>query len=139
MPTARVNDIAMYYVEAGAGEPLVLVMGLGGDHLAWGFQLRPFAERYRVIAFDNRGAGRTDAPDVPYTTPLMASDTLALMDTLGIERAHVLGVSMGGMIAQEMALAAPERIHTLHLACTLARPDTYLRALLDAWRQVRVA
>ena len=59
MPTVRVGDISMYYVEAGTGEPLVLIMGLGGDHLAWGFQLPVFAETYRVIAFDNRGAGRS--------------------------------------------------------------------------------
>jgi len=139
MPTVRVNDINLYYAEAGAGPPVILIMGLGGDHLAWAFQVRAFAERYRVITFDNRGAGRSDAPDQPYTTALMAADTLALMDALGIDRAHVVGVSMGGMIAQELALAAPARVRSLHLGCTLARPDAYLRALLEAWRDVRTA
>src|SRR4051812_47983448 len=99
MPKVRVNDIEMYYVEAGAGDPLVLVMGFGGDHLAWGFQMPAFAARHRVIAFDNRGAGQTDTPDAPYTIRMMADDTVGLMDRLGIDRAHVLGVSMGGMIA----------------------------------------
>src|SRR5262245_55834448 len=108
MPTVRVGDISMYYVEAGAGEALVLVMGLGADHLAWGFQFPVFAEKYRVIAFDNRGAGQTDVPDQPYTTRMMANDTVGLMDTLGVDRAHVLGVSMGGMVAQEIALNHPE-------------------------------
>jgi pimeloyl-ACP methyl ester carboxylesterase len=137
MPTLRVGDLTMYYVEAGAGDPLVLIMGLGGDHLAWGFQFPAFAERHRVIAFDNRGAGQTDAPDHPYTTRMMAEDTVGLMDALGIERAHVLGVSMGGMIAQEIALGHPERVRSLQLHCTLGRPDRYLRAQLGVSRAQR--
>ncbi len=137
MPKARVGDIEMYYMEAGAGQPLVLIMGFGGDHAAWGFQLGAFAERYRVIAFDNRGAGQTDAPDRPCTIPLMADDTLGLMDALSIDRAHLLGVSMGGMIAQELALAHPHRVRSLHLGCTLARPDGYSRARGAAWTEIR--
>src|SRR2546425_10584336 len=113
MPTVRVGDVSLYYVEAGAGEPLVLVMGLGADHLAWGFQFGVFAERYRVIAFDNRGAGQSDAPDRPYTTRLMADDTVRLMDALGIDRAPALGVSLGGMIAQEVALNDPARVRPI--------------------------
>ena len=124
----------MYYVEAGSGEPLILVMGLGGDHLAWGFQFPVFAEKYRVIAFDNRGAGQTDAPDHPYTTRMMADDTVGLMDALGIQRAHVLGVSLGGMIAQEIALSHPARARSLQLHCTLGRPDRYLRAQIETGR-----
>ena len=103
-------------------------------HLAWGFQLPVFAERYRVIAFDNRGAGQTGAPDHAYTTRMMAGDTVRLMDALGIERAHVLGVSMGGMIAQEIALNHPERVRSLQLHCTLGRPDAYLHAQLTVGR-----
>ena len=134
MPKLRVGDLTMYYVEAGQGDPLVLIMGLGADHLAWGFQLPAFAERHRVIAFDNRGAGQTDAPDHPYTTRMMADDTVGLMDALGIERAHVLGVSMGGMIAQEIALGHPQRVRSLQLHCTLGRPDGYLEAQLEVGR-----
>jgi len=129
----------MYYVEAGQGEPLVLIMGLGADHLAWGFQFPSLAERYRVIAFDNRGAGQTGAPDHPYTTRMMADDTAGLMDVLGVERAHVLGVSMGGMIAQELALHHPHRVRSLQLHCTLGRPDAYLQAQLEAGRVQRRA
>src|SRR5918999_4111134 len=114
MPKVRVGDIEMFYVEAGRGDPLVLIMGFSGDHLAWGFQLPAFAERYRVIAFDNRGAGQTDTPDHPYTTRMMADDTVGLMDKLGVGHAHVLGASMGGMIAQELALHHPERVRSLH-------------------------
>jgi len=127
----------MFYVEAGAGDPLVLVMGFGGDHLAWGLQIPAFAAKYRVIAFDNRGVGQSDTPDTPYTTPMMADDTVGLMDVLGIARAHVCGVSMGGMIAQEIALRHPARVRTLQLHATLARPDAYMHALSDVWRELR--
>ena len=137
MPKVRVGDIEMFYVEAGAGEPLVLIMGLGGDHLGWGFQFGAFAERYRVVAFDNRGAGQTDTPDLPYTTRMMADDTRGLMDALDIRRARVVGVSMGGMIAQELALHHPDRVRALHLGCTLARPDGYLTTLSASWRELR--
>ena len=114
-------------------------MGFGGDHLAWGLQMPAFAERYRVIAFDNRGVGQSDAPDLPYSTAMMADDTVGLMDGLGIDRAHVCGVSMGGMIAQEIALRHPARVWTLQLHATLARPDAYMKALVEAWRKVRIA
>jgi pimeloyl-ACP methyl ester carboxylesterase len=137
MPRVRVRDIEMFYVEAGAGDPVVLVMGFGGDHLAWGLQIPALAARYRVVAFDNRGVGQTDAPDAPYTTPQMADDTVALMDALGIEHAHVCGVSMGGMIAQEIALRSPDRVRTLQLHATLARPDAYMHQLSAAWRALR--
>jgi len=137
MPRVRVRDIEMFYVEAGTGDPLVLVMGFGGDHLAWGLQLPAFAARHRVIAFDNRGVGQTDVPDAPYTTAMMADDTVGLMDALGIERAHVCGVSMGGMIAQEIALRHPGRVRTLQLHATLARPDGYMHALSGVWRELR--
>jgi pimeloyl-ACP methyl ester carboxylesterase len=135
----RVGDISMHFVEAGAGEPLILIMGLGGDHTAWGFQTPGFAERYRVIAFDNRGAGQTDQPGSPYTTRAMAADTLGLMDALGIEQAHVCGASLGGMVAQELALNHPERVRSLQLHCTLARPDAYLLALGRTWLEMRAA
>jgi pimeloyl-ACP methyl ester carboxylesterase len=139
MPKVRVGDVALHYVEAGTGEPLLLVMGLGGDHLAWGLQMPVFAQRYRVIAFDNRGVGQSDVPDHPYTTRLMAEDAAGLLAALGVARAHVIGLSMGGMIAQELALNHPARVRTLQLHATYARPDGYLRALVAAWRTVRAA
>jgi 3-oxoadipate enol-lactonase len=96
MLKVRVGNIEIYYQDVGSGDPLVLIMGFGGDHLAWAFQMADFSMRHRVIAFDNRGVGQTDAPDHPYTTRMMATDALGLMDAIGIDRAHVLGVSMGG-------------------------------------------
>jgi pimeloyl-ACP methyl ester carboxylesterase len=138
MPKVTVNGIELHYVESGRGDPLLLIMGFGGDHLAWTLQLPAFAERHRVIAFDNRGAGQSSAPDEPYSTRLMAEDAVGLLDALGVERAHVLGVSMGGMIAQEVALNHPHRVRSLQLHCTYARPDGYMLALMDAWRRLRV-
>lgn len=138
MPTVRVGDIQIFYQDVGEGDPLLLIMGFGGDHTAWALQMADFAARYRVIAFDNRGVGQTDSPDHPYTTRMMAGDALGLMDALDIDRAHVLGVSMGGMIAQELVLARPDRVRSLHLACTFARPDAYMLALNSAWREMRI-
>jgi 3-oxoadipate enol-lactonase len=137
MPKVKVNGINVNYIEAGSGDPLLLIMGFGGDHLAWGFQTPVFAQKYRVIAFDNRGVGQSDAPDVPYTTRMMADDAVGLLDHLKIERAHVLGVSMGGMIAQEVALNHPQRVRSLQLHCTMARPDRYMHTLIEGWRTVR--
>ncbi|HEX3178583.1 MAG TPA: alpha/beta fold hydrolase [Methylomirabilota bacterium] len=137
MPKARVRDLEMFYIDVGSGAPVVLIMGFGGDHLAWGLQTPAFAATHRVIAFDNRGVGQTDSPDIPYTTAMMADDTVGLLDVLGIARVHVCGVSMGGMIAQEVALRHPERVLTLQLHATLARPDNYMRALSAAWRALR--
>src|SRR5256712_12416662 len=127
----------MFYVEAGAGDPLVLVMGFGGDHLAWGLQIPAFAAKYRVVAFDNRGVGQSDAPDAPYTTPMMADDTVGLMDALGIARAHVCVVSKGGMIAQEIALRHPGRVRTLQLHAALAVPDAFMSAISDLMGELR--
>jgi 3-oxoadipate enol-lactonase len=138
MPVLRVNGIDLYCEDSGGGgEAMVLVMGLGGDHVAWGFQVPALAERYRVVTFDNRGAGRSSQPDEPYSIAGMAADTVGLMDALGIERAHVVGASMGGMIAQELALAHPARVRSLQLWCTMARPDAWMLALLRSWRTVR--
>jgi len=138
VPSVRVRDIQLFYQDVGEGDPVLLIMGFGGDHLAWAMQMADFAARHRVIAFDNRGVGQSDAPDAPYTTRMMADDALGLMDALGVDSAHVLGVSMGGMIAQELVLARPDRVRSLHLACTFGRPDPYMLALNSAWREMRI-
>jgi 3-oxoadipate enol-lactonase len=118
MPKAFVNGISMYYETHGRGDPLVLLIGLGAGHLGWFFQVPVFKRQYRVVILDNRGAGKTDKPSQPYTIRTMADDTVGLMDHLGIEKAHIVGVSMGGMIAQEMAINYPERVTKLVLAST---------------------
>jgi pimeloyl-ACP methyl ester carboxylesterase len=120
VPTAQVNGIGIYYEVHGSGDPLVLIGGLGAD-LSLAAPLTGWlAGRYRVVAFDNRGAGRTDKPDEPYSIELMAVDTLGLLDLLGIGRAHLFGISMGGRIALEIALSQPDRVGKLVLVSTSA-------------------
>lgn len=118
MPRVGANGIDIYYEEHGEGEPLLLIMGWGGNAASWLPQVPGLAERFRVITFDNRGVGRTDAPDGPYSVRNMARDAAGLLDTLGIEKAHVMGISMGGMIAQALAIEHPERVDALVLGCT---------------------
>jgi pimeloyl-ACP methyl ester carboxylesterase len=118
MPTARVNEINMAYDVSGQGEPLVLIMGLGGTRQSWVFQKRPFSKHFKVITFDSRGIGKSDKPDEPYTMKTLADDTIGLMNCLNIGKAHVLGVSHGGRVAQEVAINYPERVDKLVLAST---------------------
>ena len=136
MSTANVDAIELYYEEHGSGEPLLLIMGLAADSIAWMFQLPDFEKHYRVITFDNRGVGRSSKPAGPYTIAQMADDAAALLDVLKIERAHVVGVSMGGMIAQELALRHPERVRSLVLACTYAKPDAGVERQLESSLQL---
>jgi 3-oxoadipate enol-lactonase len=124
----RANE-SLYYEVHGEGDPLLCIMGLGGNIHFWEFQIPAFAERYRTIAFDNRGAGRSDKPAGPYTMQLLADDAIALLDAVGVERAHVIGISMGGMIAQDLVLRYPSRVGSLVLAATFARPDDKARTL----------
>jgi len=133
MPTTRVRDLDMYYEDSARGEPVVYISGITADHLIWKpFQLPAFTQAgYRCLIFDNRDVGRTgESGRGDYTTADFAEDTFGLMDKVGIESAHVVGYSMGGMIAQEMTLARPQRVRSLTLLATAPRPDAYLTALL---------
>ena len=107
MPYVKINDIQMYYEIHGDGEPLVLIVGLGTDISEWEGIIHWLAQKYQVLAFDNRGVGRTDKPDIHYSIEMMADDTAGLMQTLGIQQAHILGISMGGRIALALALRHP--------------------------------
>jgi pimeloyl-ACP methyl ester carboxylesterase len=118
MPTASVRGIELYYEEHGQGTPLVLVPGFGTGLWIWYRQVPAFAERFRVISFDPRGVARSQAPDEPFTMSDLADDLAALLEELKVERAHVLGASFGGFVAQEFALAHPERTRSLILCCT---------------------
>ncbi len=108
----------LYYDTQGAGTPLTLVMGLGGTSGWWFAQTPAFAERHNVILLDNRGTGRTQTSDPNYTMELMADDVIAVLDAAGIEKTHLCGISMGGMISQHVALRHPHRVDRLVLACT---------------------
>jgi pimeloyl-ACP methyl ester carboxylesterase len=118
MPYCQCGEVKLYYEVQGEGVSLLLVAGLGGGTWSWYGQAPYFRERYRTIAFDNRGAGRSSMPQGPYRMKQFAEDARCLLDHLGVERALVLGLSMGGMIAQELALLAPHCIMALLLGCT---------------------
>jgi pimeloyl-ACP methyl ester carboxylesterase len=123
--------VQLHFVQRGAGPPILLVQGLGGDVVHWG---EPFLgrleRRFAVTAYDHRGIGRSPRPqpgDPPFTIPDLAEDAVALLDHLGVETSHVLGLSMGGMVAQELALRHPGRLRTLTLAGTFAGGESALR------------
>jgi len=125
MSTIKANGIELYYEVHGDGPPLLLIMGLGANATAWWKQVPALSQRYTVIAFDNRGAGRSEKPSGAYSIPQMADDAAALMDALAIPASHVFGMSLGGMIAQEFALRHPERVRALILGGTwLGGPKT---------------
>jgi len=127
MPTVRANGIDLYYELHGQGEPLVLIGGLGVDNTFFRPLTEAFAKQFRVLSFDNRGAGRSDKPDVPYTIELMATDAIALMDALGMERAHLVGISMGASIALALALDQPGRVKRMVLVSASARKTMEMR------------
>src|SRR3970040_1788643 len=113
MPYTETRGFHMRYGTHGSGDPLLLINGLGSDSSGGLFQLPGFARRFRVIVFDNRGTGGSETPRGPYSTGQMADDAAALLAHLGIDRGAALGVSVGGMIAQEVALRHPHRVRRL--------------------------
>ncbi|MBE0479553.1 MAG: alpha/beta hydrolase [Dehalococcoidia bacterium] len=123
MPYASVNGLNVEYSVEGSGEPLLMIMGFASARSGWVFQKRALRKHFRLVTFNNRGVGKTHRPEVPCSIRMMADDAVGLMDHLGIEKAHVLGVSMGGYIAQELAINYPERVKRLVLGCTYARED----------------
>lgn len=138
MPVARCDSIEIYYETHGdpAAEPLVLIMGISGTVETWEYQIPSLSESFYLVAFDHRGAGRSDKPPGPYRMAALAADTRAVMDALGIEAAHLFGVDMGGMIAQQLAIETPERVRRLVLgatACSLPRPELWLLGVMNAY------
>lgn len=118
MPTVNTNGINIAYESTGDGPPLLFITGLGYGGWFWHEQVPELSRHYRVITFDNRGSGGTDKPDGPYSTPMLAQDAAGLLDALGITGARVVGHSLGGFIAEELALARPDLVSRLVLAST---------------------
>ncbi len=132
MPKIKAGDATIHYHVHGEGEPLLLITGFSGDLYNWKKAIPLLDDAYKVITFDNRGSGHTEAPDTPFTVETMADDADALLDALGIERAHVLGWSMGGNVAQELTLRHPEKVGTLVLMSTYQREPDRARFAIDA-------
>ncbi len=139
MPDANVNRTKIHYEERGAGEPLVLIMGLGADGSLWEDHAKVYEKHFRCILIDNRGAGGSDKPNGPYTTKMMADDTAGLMDALSIRKARIAGISMGGAIAQQVALNHPEKVQSLVLISTWAKCDTYAVTIFEHFKKIRAA
>jgi len=130
------TGVGIYYESIGAGDPVLLIMGTGADHSLWDDTARAYAQRYRVITFDNRGTGQSDHPGDPkqYTMPLLAEDAAGLLDALEIESAHVSGLSLGSAVAQELAINHPGKVRSLQLHCTWGRTDAWLTRLFEGMR-----
>jgi 3-oxoadipate enol-lactonase len=133
MPTVEANGQTLYYEVHGEGEPLVCLMGLAADVLAWTLQIPAFAAAHRMVVLDNRDVGRSSIAGSDYEIADMARDTLALADALELDSFHLLGYSMGGAIAQELACQAPGRVRTLTLAVTFPAGGAWARKLSDVW------
>jgi 3-oxoadipate enol-lactonase len=137
MPTITANGLDLSYQIDGDGpETLVLVNGLADAKESWEEQIPAFAERYRVLSYDNRGVGESPTPPGPYTSAQMADDLAGLVDGLGLERFHLLGLSMGGMIAQEYAIAHPERLLSASFCCTYSYPGPFCLRMFQCWRDL---
>jgi 3-oxoadipate enol-lactonase len=130
------TGVRIYYERVGKGPPLVLIMGTGLDHSCWIPQIDAYREMFDCICFDNRETGKTHAPEGPLTTRLMAEDTAALMDALGLQHVHVSGLSLGSCIAQELALMRPQSVETLQLHGTWGRAHGYAARKFNA--QIRL-
>jgi len=134
MPRKLVNNIKLSYHTIGSGVPIVFIAGLGMDHMCWLYQIPDFQQHFQLVLPDNRGMGQSTGSDDQYTTALMADDVAGLLTQLRIDNAHIIGSSMGGMIAQEFALRHPEMVNKLLLCSTFAKhPEmiTYLKQGLN--------
>jgi 3-oxoadipate enol-lactonase len=136
MPFVHATDGTRIHYEVtgkSGATPVLMIQGLGASKNAWNLQRIAMATRFRIISFDNRGAGRSDKPTEPFTLEQMADDALAVLDAAGIETAHVVGASMGGVISQIVAVKFPNRVRSLTLVCTACRNHPWRQELLQSW------
>lgn len=146
MPFAQVDNVRLYFETDGTGDPLLLIAGQGTDHREWDAIRDQLADSYRIIVFDHRGTGNSDKPETPYSTTGFADDAARILDHLGISRAHVFGCSMGGKVAQWLAINHPDLVGSVILGCTSAghshcapRPERAKRALANPPADPRAA
>jgi pimeloyl-ACP methyl ester carboxylesterase len=134
MPKVKVNDITMNYEQQGAGEPLLLIPYLAADNACYAFQVADYAKHFTCISIDPRGAGETDKPAGAYSTLQFADDVASFMQAIGVERAHVSGLSLGAAIGMRLAGKYPQRVKTLSLHSGWAKSDPYLKVVVEGWR-----
>ena len=132
MPTSRINGVELYHEEHGSGFPLLLLMGFGDDCGAWSLQLPAFSARYRTIVYDHRGVGRSEKPRTGYSIQQFSDDAIGLLDYLDASQVHLLGYSMGGRVAQDLAARYPGRVASIVLASSAAKPNALNLYILKA-------
>lgn len=136
MPFAESAGYRVYYEDHGSGDAILFIGGITVDHTGFGLQVTPLSRRHRVIVYDNPGVGQTAGPVGPYTTSLLADVAAGLLDALDAGPAHIVGVSMGGAIAQELAIDHAASVRSLLLHCTWGRPDAFMVALFRSWEAI---
>jgi pimeloyl-ACP methyl ester carboxylesterase len=134
VPKVAVNGITINYETQGSGEPLVLIPYLAADHACYAFQVPEYSKHFTCISLDPRGAGESDKPDGPYSTELFADDVAAFMAAIGVERAHVSGLSLGGAVGLWLASRYPERVKSLSLHSCWPKSDPFLKAVAGNWQ-----
>ena len=134
MPRIKVNDITMNYEQQGSGEPLILIPYLAADNACYAFQVADYAKHFICISVDPRGAGETDKPEGVYSTELFAEDISALMQALGVERAHIAGLSLGAAIGMWLAVKHPQKVKSLSIHSGWAKTDTFIETVIESWR-----
>ncbi|MGP0052812.1 MAG: alpha/beta fold hydrolase, partial [Solirubrobacteraceae bacterium] len=139
MPQADVDGLSINYDVQGDGEPLVLVPYLAADHACYAFQLPAYTEHFRCISVDLPGSGESDMPPGPYSTAGYADQLSGFLGAIGIERAHVAGVSLGAAVAMHLAARHPERVRSLSLHSAWDATDAYLRTIVELWRSLAAA
>ncbi len=136
MPKVKVNDITINYEQQGAGEPLVLIPYLAADNACYAFQVADYAKHFTCISLDPRGAGETDKPEGTYSMELFADDVAAFMTAIGVERAHVSGLSLGAATGLWLASKYPERVKTLSLHSCWPKTDPFLKVIVQGWQSI---
>ena len=136
MPKVKVNDIAMNYEQQGTGEPLILIPYLAADNACYAFQVADYAKQFTCISIDPRGAGETDKPAGNYSTELFADDVAAFMQAIGVERAHISGLSLGAATGLWLAAKYPQRAKSLSLHSGWTKSDPFLKAVVEGWQTI---
>ena len=136
MPFAKINNVEINYHTVGDGQPLLFIAGLGVDNMCWIYQVPEFQEFFKVIAFDNRGIGKSTGNIAPYSIRMMADDAVELLKYLNIEKSHIVGTSMGGMIAQEIAINYPNMVDKLVLCSTFAKPQNMVEIIMKGVKDI---
>jgi len=134
MPKVKVNGITMNYDQQGSGEPLILIPYLTADHACYAFQVAEYAKHYTCISVDPRGTGETDKPEASFSTEILADDIGALMQALGVDRAHVFGMSLGAATGMWLAAKYPQKVRSLSLHSGWTRTDPYIRTVVEGWQ-----